>query len=168
MTFSTTCRILVFFITWKKKVSNKLLKWIKNFLKNKSTTLIIEDHTMTKRKINVNISQNSLFFSMLYLFYNANLLKSYEDVKLRFNIIEFVNDINILTYNKSTKRNCEILKKTWNKAVEWAKRHNFKFNEQKHELIHFSRISKKYNMNVNITLKKYRINANTNLKILKI
>ena len=84
---------------------------MKNFLKNKSTTLIIKNHTMTKRKISVNISQNLSFFLMLYLFYNANLLKSCENVKLRFNVIEFVNDINILTYNESTKRNCEMLKK---------------------------------------------------------
>ena len=102
----------------KKKISDKLLKWVKNFLKNKSTTLIIENHTMTKRKISVNISQNSSFFSMLYLFYNANLLKSCENVKLRLNVTEFVNDINILTYNESTKRNCEMLKKTWEKVVE--------------------------------------------------
>ena len=85
---------------------------MKNFLKNKNTTLIIENHTMTKRKINVNISQNSLFFLMLYLFYNANLLKLCKNVKLRFNVIEFVNDINILIYNKSIKQNCEMLKKT--------------------------------------------------------
>ena len=85
---------------------------MKNFLKNRNTTLIIENHIMTKRKINVNISQNSLFFSMLYLFYNANLLKSCEDVKLRLNVTEFVNDINILTYNESIKRNCKMLKKT--------------------------------------------------------
>ena len=96
----------------KKRISDKLLKWMKNFLKNKNTTLIIKDHTMTKRKININISQNSLFFLILYLFYNANLLKSCENVKLCFNVIEFVNDINILTYNKSTEQNCEILKKT--------------------------------------------------------
>ena len=95
----------------KKKVSDKLLKWMKNFLKNKSTTLIIENHMITKYKINVNISQNLSFFSMLYLFYNANLLKSYENVKLRFNVTEFVNDINILTYSESTERNCEMLKK---------------------------------------------------------
>ena len=76
---------------------------MKNFLKNKNTILIIKDYMMTQCKINVNISQNSLFFSMLYLFYNANLLKSCDDVKLRFNVIEFVNDINILTYNESTK-----------------------------------------------------------------
>ena len=84
---------------------------MKNFLKNKSTTLIIEDYIMTKHKINVNISQNLSFFLMLYLFYNANLLKSCKNVKLHFNIIKFVNDINILIYSESTERNYEMLKK---------------------------------------------------------
>ena len=151
-----------------KKISDKLLKWIKDFLKNKNTTLIIENYTMIKRRISVNISLNSLFFSILYLFYNANLLKSCENIKLRFNVIKFVNDINILMYNKTTKWNCEILKKTWNKIVEWAKRYDFKFNERKHKLIYFLKISKKYNMNANIILKEHRVNANINLKILKI
>ena len=105
----------------KRKVSNKLLKWIKNFLKNRNTTLIIENHMMTKRKISVNISQNSSFFLMLYLFYNANLLKSCENVKLRFNIIEFVNNINILTYNELTEQNCEILKKYEKKSLSERK-----------------------------------------------
>ena len=85
---------------------------MKNFLKNKSTTLIIKEFTMMKCKISVNILQKSLFFSMLYLFYNANLLNSYENIKLRFSVIKFVNDINILTYNELTKRNREILKET--------------------------------------------------------
>ena len=73
---------------------------MKDFLKNKSTTLIIEIYTMTKYKINVNILQNSSFCLILYLFYNANLLKLCKNVKLNFNIIEFVNDINILIYNE--------------------------------------------------------------------
>ena len=85
---------------------------MKNFLKNKNITLIIENYTMTERRISVNISQNSLFFKILYLFYNANLLKLCKNVKLRFNVTEFVNDINILIYNESIKQNCEILKKT--------------------------------------------------------
>ena len=152
----------------KKKISDKLLKWMKNFLKNRNTILIIEDHMMTKRKISVNISQNSLFFSMLYLFYNANLLKSCENVRLRLSVIEFVNDINILMYSKLTERNCEMLKKTWKKVVEWTKKHDFKFNKRKHELIHFSRTFKKYNINVNMTLRKHRINASIDFKILKI
>ena len=48
---------------------------------------------------------------MLYLFYNANLLKLYKNVKLRFSVIEFVNNINILKYNKSTEQNYKTLKK---------------------------------------------------------
>ena len=141
---------------------------MKNFLKNRNTTLIIKNYTMTKHKISVNISRNSSFFLMLYLFYNANLLKSCKNIKLRLSVTEFVNNINILTYNKSIKRNCEMLKKTWEKVVEWAKRHDFKFNKQKHKLIHFSKIFKKYNINVNITLKKHWVNASTDFRILKV
>ena len=141
---------------------------MKNFLKNRNITLIIKKYTQVKRRVNVSIPQNSSFFSILYLFYNANLLKMCENVKLRFNVTDFVNDINILTYNEFIKRNCEMLKKAWNKTLKWAKRHEFKFNEQKRELIYFSRTSKKYNMKINITLKKHRMNASTDFRILKI
>ena len=76
---------------------------MKNFLKNKNITLIIERYTQTKRRINVNISHNSSFFLILYLFYNANLLKTSENVKLCFSVTNFMNNINILTYNEFTK-----------------------------------------------------------------
>ena len=152
----------------KRRILNKLLKWVKDFLKNKNIILIIEEYTQTERRISVSISQNFSFSLILYLFYNANLLKTCENVKLHFSVTGFVNDINILTYNEFIKRNCDVLKKAWNKAFEWTKKHEFKFNEWKHELIHFLRTSKKYNMKINITLRKHRINANTDFKILKI
>ena len=152
----------------KKRMSSRLLKWIKNFLKNKNITLIIEKYTQTKRITNVDISQNLSFSSILYLFYITNLLKACGDVKLRFNFIEFVDDINILMYNEYIKQNCEILKKIWNKTVEWIKQHNFKFNEWKHELIYFTKILKKYNVNVDITLSEHQININIDLRILKV
>ena len=84
---------------------------MKNFLKNKNIILIIEKYTQAKRRVSVNILQNSSFSLILYLFYNANLLKTCENVKLRFNVTNFVNDINILIYNEFTKRNCDVLKK---------------------------------------------------------
>ena len=76
---------------------------MKNFLKNKNIILIIKRYTQTRRRINVNISHNSSFSLILYLFYNANLLKTCKNVKLRFNVTNFVNDINILTYNEFIK-----------------------------------------------------------------
>ena len=152
----------------KKRISSKLLKWVKDFLKNRNITLIIGKYTQAKRRISVNISQSFSFFSILYLFYNANLLKMCKNVKLRFNVTNFVNDINILTYNEFIKRNCDVLKKAWNKALKWTKKHEFKFNERKHKLIHFSRISKRYNIKINIALRKHWVNANTDFKVLKI
>ena len=60
--------------------------------------------------MSVDILQNLLFFLILFLFYNANLFKACNDVKLYFNYIEFV-DNSILTYDKFTKRDCVIFKK---------------------------------------------------------
>ena len=66
---------------------------MKSFLKNKNIILIIKKYTQTKRQINVSILQNSLFFLILYLFYNANLLKMCKNIKLRFSVTDFMNDI---------------------------------------------------------------------------
>ena len=84
---------------------------MKDFLKSKNIILIIKKYTQTKRRVSVNISQKFSLSLILYLFYNANLLKTCKNVKLHFNVTNFVNDINILIYNEFTKQNCEILKK---------------------------------------------------------
>jgi hypothetical protein len=52
---------------------------------------------------------------ILYPFYNANLLTIYNNIKLKINFIEFVDNINILIYKKLTQRNCKILDKVYNK-----------------------------------------------------
>ena len=72
----------------------------------------------------MNISQNSSLSSILYLFYIVNLLKTCENVKLRFNVTNFVNDINILTYNEFIKQNCDVLKKYETKFLNERKNTN--------------------------------------------
>ena len=116
----------------------------------------------------MSISQRFSLSSMLYLFYNANLLKVCDDIKLRINVTEFVNDINILTYNESTKRNCQILRQIYDKYEKWAQQYNSKFAKSKHKLIHFSRTSKRYNMNVSLTLTNHEINAKTDVRVLNV
>ena len=65
------------------------------------------DKTSSQREYIIKL----FIFLILYLFYNANLLKTCKNIKLCFNVTDFVNDINILIYNKFIKRNCDILKK---------------------------------------------------------
>ncbi len=100
----------------KRRILKRLLKWIKDFLKKQRITLNINDYMMAKWKINMNISQNSLLSLVLYLFYNADLLKACDDIKLSINVIKFVNNINIMIYEVFTKRNCKMLNEVYNKC----------------------------------------------------
>ena len=61
---------------------------------------------LLKILISIEIPQNLLIFSILYLFYNANLLKKCDNIRLYISVTKFINNINILIYNKSIKRNC--------------------------------------------------------------
>ncbi len=102
----------------KRKVSRLLLKFVKNFLRNQRITITIDDYMMMKCSMNINISQNSLLSLILYLFYNANLLKVYNNIKLRINFINFVNDINILIYKEFIKCNCRVLNEIYDRCKQ--------------------------------------------------
>ncbi len=152
----------------KRKVSKLLLKFVKNFLKDWCITIIIDDYTTMKCSININISQDSLLSLILYLFYNANLLEACDNIKLKTNFINFVNDVNILTYKEFTKRNCRVLSKIYDKYEQWLKTHNIKFLMTKHKLIHFTRTFKWFNMKVDVKLMKHQIDLKSDIRVLKV
>ena len=152
----------------KRKVSTLLLNWVKDFLKERRTTLMIKEYTLFERRTKVNISQSSSLSSILYLFYNVDLLKNCDDIKLRTSIIDFVNDVNILTYSDSTKRNCEKLKEIYRKCEKWCETYDSRFEIDKCELIHFNKTSRKYNMQQEIELVEYQVDAKTNIKVLEV
>jgi hypothetical protein len=80
-------------------------------MQNKCTTLRINEQSTLMNQIKVDISQNSFVSLILYFFYNANILKIFERFKYKITIIDFVNDINILTYDINITNNCKALKK---------------------------------------------------------
>ncbi len=102
----------------KKWVFRLLFKFVKNFLKDQCIIITINDYIMMKCSMNINILQDFLLSSILYLFYNMNLLKACNDIKLRTNFISFVNDINILTYKEFTKRNCKVLDEIYDRCEQ--------------------------------------------------
>jgi len=105
---------------------------------------------------------------ILYLFYNANLLEACDDIKLKTNFTDFINDINILIYKEFIKCNCKVLSEIYNKCKQWSKMHDIKFLMIKHELIHFMKTSKWFNMKVNVKLIKHQINLKLNIRVLKV
>ena len=132
----------------KRKVSRLLLKFVKNFLKDQCIMIIINDYMMMKCNVNINILQNSLLSLILYLFYNTNLLKVCDDIKLKISFINFVNDINILIYKEFIKRNCRVLNEIYNKCKQRLKMHDIKFLMTKHKLILLEISIERVNMSV--------------------
>jgi len=102
----------------KRRVFKLLFIFVEDLLKNRYIIIIIDNYTTTKQTINVDILQNSSLLLILYIFYNIDLLKTCNNIKLRISSIEFVDNINILTYNKLTKRNCKILNKIYSRCEQ--------------------------------------------------
>ncbi len=152
----------------KKRVFRLLLKFVKNFLKNRCIMITINDYMIMKRSVNIDISQDSSLSSILYLFYNINLLKACDDIRLRTSFTDFVNDVNILIYEKFMKHNCKVLSEIYDRCEQWSKMHDIKFSKTKHELIHFIRTSKWFNMNINVKLMKHQIDLKSDIRILKV
>ncbi len=152
----------------KRRVFRLLLEFVKKFLRNRCIMIIIDDYMMMKCSVNINILQDFLLSSILYLFYNMNLLKVCDDIRLKINFTDFINDVNILIYEEFMKRNCRVLSEIYDRCEQWLKTHDIKFLKTKHELIHFTRIFKWFNMNIDVKLMKHQINLKSNIRILKV
>jgi hypothetical protein len=122
-------------------------------MQNKHTTLKINEQRTFMNLIKIDISQNSFISFILYFFYNANILKIFERFKYKIKIINFVNDINILTYNINFTNNCKTLKKTHVICELWARRHEVRFASIKYELLHVTKNHKRFDMTITSNVK---------------
>ncbi len=130
--------------------------------------ITINDYMMMKCSVNINISQDSSLSSILYLFYNVNLLEACNDIKLRISFTNFVNNINILIYEEFIKYNCRVLNEIYDRCKQWSKMHDIKFSMTKHKLIHFMKTSKWFNINIDVKLMKHQIDLKSDIRVLKV
>jgi hypothetical protein len=80
-------------------------------MQDRKINFIVKAKQTIMNNVNVDISQKSSMSSILHLFYNANLLKLFEQSSRKMIVIDFVNDINIFIYDINTISNCRLLKK---------------------------------------------------------
>ncbi len=152
----------------KREISQWIINWVSSFMSDKSIILIINRSIIEHFSMITSISQNSFIFSLLYLFYNANLLKMCNKFEINTRSLRYVDDVNILTYEKSTKKNCKTLKRIHRLCEKWAHRHEFVFASIKYELIHFTRNSKKFNMTIVINIDSNLVESKTNIRMLSL
>jgi len=60
------------------------------------------------------------------------------------------------------------LSKIYKRCEQWAQKHELKFAKRKHKLIYFTKISKRYNIIVDVTLRNYDIKVKQDIKILEV
>ena len=82
-------------------------------------------------------------------------------------MLDFVNDINILVYNKFIEEICKTLSKAYNVCMKWVHIHDTTFVSKKYELTHFTRKSKRFNMMTSIQIKSSIIKSKSNVQVLK-
>jgi len=74
-----------------KRTSSYIIKWTRSFLENRETSLIFNEQTSDMREINTDISQRFLISSILFLFFNVSLIKKCEALRIKIEVLDFVN-----------------------------------------------------------------------------
>jgi len=65
------------------------------------------------REINANISQEFFISSIFFLFFNVSLIEKCKALRIKIEVLDFVNDINILVYDRFIEEICKTLSKTY-------------------------------------------------------
>ena len=139
-----------------------------DFLENWETSLRFNKQMSNMRKINADISQRFLILSMFFLFFNASLIKKCKALRIKIEVFIFVNDINILTYDRFIEEICKTLSKAYNVYAKWVCTHDATFTSEKYEFTHFIRKSKRFNMMISIQIKGSIIKLKSDVKVLKV
>jgi len=150
-----------------KRTSSYIIEWTCSFLKNRETSLIFNEQTSDMREINADISQRFLISSILFLFFNASLIEKCKALKIKIEVLNFINDINILVYDRFTEEICRTLSKAHDVCAKWACTHDATFASEKYKLMHFTRKSKRFDMTINIQIKNSVIKLKSDVRVLK-
>jgi len=70
------------------------------------------------REVNAGISQKFPISSILFLFFNASLIEKCEALRIKIEVLDFVDDINILVYGRFTEEICRTLSKAHDVCAE--------------------------------------------------
>jgi len=166
--FNQVLHIRLLHILKMKRTSNYIIKWACSFLENWETSLRFNKQTSDMHKINADILQKFLILLILFLFFNASLIKKCKTLKIKIEVLDFINDINILTYDKFIEEICRTLSKVHNIYAKWACTHDATFTSEKYEFIHFIRKSKRFDMMISIQIESSVIKLKSDMQVLKI
>ena len=123
----------------RRRVPRSIYGQVDSFISNWRTTLAFNDQELEAFSLPGGIPQGSPLSPILFLFYNAELLKRCERRDLRVSAVGFIDDVNLIAYGDSTNNNCRSLQEVYGEYIEQARRYGARFALEKYELIYFTR-----------------------------
>ncbi len=151
-----------------KRTLNYIVKWTCSFLKDRESSLTLNEQISVMQWVNTDILQKSLISSILFLFFNTSLIKKCKALEIRIKVLNFVNDINILIYDKITESICKSLSQAYDICAKWAWTHDVTFTSKKYKLTHFTCKLKKFDMTVNLHIENSIIKLKSDVWVLEV
>ncbi len=151
-----------------RRTLNYIVEWTCSFLKNRESLLKFDEQISVMQWINADISQRFLISSILFLFFNASLIKKCKALEIKIKMLDFVNDINILIYDKITESICKLLSQAHDVCAKWAWTYDATFASKIYELTHFICKSKRFDMIVSLHIENSIIKLKLNVQVLEV
>ena len=107
------------------------------------------------------------FSKIFHFIYSLSILQC-KALKIKVEVLDFINDINILVYNKFIEEICRMLSKAHNACAKWVCTHDAMFVSEKYELTYFIKKSKRFDMMISIQIESSVIKLKSNVWVLKI
>jgi hypothetical protein len=123
----------------ERKILEWMVKWVGSFISNRTTTLCLPGHNTDPFLTYTGIPQGSSLSPILFLFYNASLVNACNLSTSPSSGIAFVDDVNALTFGKTTEDNCRMLQSIHERCLELARKHGASFAPKKYILWHFTK-----------------------------
>lgn len=150
--FDTVNPVRLLHILRGKKIPFWLVRWVSSFLSDRTTTLVFGGSESPLFSTNKGVPQGSPLSPILFILYNHELLEICSRPKEGITACGFADDVNILTYGRSTEDNCRTIERIYARCLEWADRHGMVFAPKKFELIHFTKARSKFNLQASVRL----------------
>jgi hypothetical protein len=123
----------------KRCIRQWLVNFISSYLSDRSTSLCFLGFSSSLFSSEQGVHQGSLPSWILFLFYVANLIDVCNSPDLLATGIGFVDDANVLAFDKSTEETCSVLKEIHSRCLTWGDMHGASFAPHKYVHVHFRR-----------------------------
>jgi len=121
-----------------RKVPEIIVRWVENFLQDRSTRLKFNGVESDRICTNAGIPQGSPISPILYMFYNAELLEIPQE---RSGVLSlgFIDDIAYAAEGETEEGNARELERMLIEAERWREKHGARFEGSKYVLVQFTK-----------------------------